>query len=245
MGALGITLAATVLVGSEASADDGSPCGGAWDHPNLPYNVQTCPDWAPRGQLIPVYQSPSPNSPRVGWIDPSGDDWYSCQLQNQSTYTLNGHRNNWWALTKADNNADGWVSQTYFSGGNDFERDGNLRDCGTTEKRPSDSTPAKPPVPAPQPKAPVVPGPGQPLPTCTPLKTFTFPMLCQKPTPNAGKPANPPANRPVNPPPNFKVDDPGPVNKPVNPPPNFRIDDPGPKPLPRLPGNLNGNPLAH
>ncbi|WTX00877.1 hypothetical protein OG216_46410 (plasmid) [Streptomycetaceae bacterium NBC_01309] len=121
-----VAVPAMLLVGSEASATDGAPC-----HAVSPRTGgQVCPDWSPTGS-IPVFSSPYVATTAVGYIASAGEDWYMCQMQTGYAYTLNGHKNNWWAKGYADNNVIGWIPQTYFKGGQDFEGDANLKPCET------------------------------------------------------------------------------------------------------------------
>jgi hypothetical protein len=117
---------------SNASASDAYPCGPIRLHPVYSQWIQTCPDWSPDG-WIPVYDSPYTTSPIIDWIYAPGDDWYVWQCQTTSVHTLGGAKNNWWAGTRGDGRytggrgRSGWVPETYFRGGADFEPDAALR----------------------------------------------------------------------------------------------------------------------
>lgn len=120
--------ASTVASAPEASAADAFPCGPPWFHPSSPEPVQTCPDWSPNN-WIPVYASPSSGTV-VGHIYAPGNDWYVCQWRFAAwVHTLFGYQNDWWAYTLADNGGWGWVPETYFRGGANFEPDAGLRHC--------------------------------------------------------------------------------------------------------------------
>ena len=123
------TIVIAAALAPSAFAWDGYPCGAQWYNSQYRVTVQTCPDYSPlRDNRIPVLPRTKQNSWPVGYINPSGNDWYECQSQGE-THQLHNVKNNWWAWTVADNGARGWVAQTYFRGGLNFERDGNLRIC--------------------------------------------------------------------------------------------------------------------
>ena len=61
----------------------------------------------------------------MGYINPEGLDWYRAQLEG-GTYTLGPYSNFWWAETIADNGRWGYVSQVYFQGGGNYQRDACL-----------------------------------------------------------------------------------------------------------------------
>ena len=120
-----LALTSVVVQAGPAHATDGSPCGPRWHHPRINSWIQTCPDWAPGSGWIPVHYSDSQSSAVVGYINPAGDDWYTGQGVG-GTYTLGNYRNNWWAWTMADNGRWGFVSEVYFQGGYNYERDACL-----------------------------------------------------------------------------------------------------------------------
>ncbi len=121
--ATAVIAGALVTAPSPANAQDNQPCG------RLVRNntARICPDWAPNGR-IPVFDHSGPGRTQIGHINAAGDDWYACQAEGD-TYVLGNARNNWWAYTMADNGEWGMVSQVYFLGGSNFERDGNLQNC--------------------------------------------------------------------------------------------------------------------
>ncbi|TDB95017.1 hypothetical protein E1267_42315 [Nonomuraea longispora] len=106
------------------AAGDGQPCGKAYRHGT--YKVHNCPDWSPSGS-IPVHKSPRKGT-IVGYINPSGDDWYLCEKVG-ARYTLGRYQNFWWAATMADNNKWGYVNEVYFRGGGNNEPDAGLHTC--------------------------------------------------------------------------------------------------------------------
>jgi hypothetical protein len=110
-----------------ANAADNAPCGPSWWHAGQQSYVQTCPDWAPDNS-IPVYVQPEAGARVQGYIYAPGDDWYFCQVKAGRLDRF-GYFNTWWAATVADNGEHGWVSQIYFSGGGNDERDAGLRNC--------------------------------------------------------------------------------------------------------------------
>ncbi|HEY3003901.1 MAG TPA: hypothetical protein VGJ44_16270 [Kribbellaceae bacterium] len=75
---------------------------------------------------MPVYDLG--NNVIVGYLWNGGwANWFAEQCQfPENDYSLNGARNNWWAWTMADNGQWGWVSEVYFSGGDNYEADGGL-----------------------------------------------------------------------------------------------------------------------
>src|SRR6266511_2892154 len=110
-----------VVTPSTAFATDNYPCSAPWRHPRLGIMVHTCPDWSPAiNNDIPVYYGASPSL--QGYIHAPWDDWYVCQMQGP-TAQLQNYYNDWWAWTMADNGLWGWVSETYFRGGPNFEPD--------------------------------------------------------------------------------------------------------------------------
>jgi hypothetical protein len=121
-------LASMVAVAGPAHAADAYPCGASFYHPPANQTVQYCPDWSP-DNYIPVYATAFPNSMIIGHIYAPGNDWYTCQLQTSGVHNLNGLLNNWWAYTRADNLNWGWVPETYFRGGVNYEADAGLRRC--------------------------------------------------------------------------------------------------------------------
>ncbi|MFD0775699.1 hypothetical protein ACFQZ2_17335 [Streptomonospora algeriensis] len=124
-------LAAVGLSAVPAAAADGQPCAFTGDYRTMPtgntVQVRWCPDWSPRSDgRIPVYEAPSGGSV-AGWINNTGTrtNWYVCQVDG-ARHSAGGYWNTWWALTKSDTGQWGWVSEVYFRGGGNGERDGGL-----------------------------------------------------------------------------------------------------------------------
>lgn len=119
-GAVTIGLA-TVAMTPAAHAADNSPCGKRFSHAGT--TVQYCKLW--RGN-VPVVNT---NETKIGTLVYGGSsNWFVCQAQG-AEYSYSGLKNNWWAYTEADNGKWGWVSEVFFSGGNNNERDAGLRLC--------------------------------------------------------------------------------------------------------------------
>jgi hypothetical protein len=119
-GAVAIGLA-TVTMTPAAHATDNSPCGAKFHHAGT--TVQYCKLW--RGN-VPVLNS---SWGKVGTlVDGGSANWFECQAKG-GEYTYQGDKNDWWAYTEADNGKWGWVSEVFFSGGNNNERDAGLRLC--------------------------------------------------------------------------------------------------------------------
>ena len=123
-GIAGFAVMAALVMAAPAAAYDSYPCGPPFGGPAF---KQYCPDWSPNNS-IPVFYRPAVGERIVGYIYAPGDDWYYCQHQ-AGRFTMGGYWNTWWAGTKADNGATGWVPETYFSGGGNNERDRGLRYC--------------------------------------------------------------------------------------------------------------------
>jgi hypothetical protein len=123
---LGIALAASALPlhTPSALAADNAPCGAPYKHGTI--IVQKCPLW--RG-AVGVYDLSTGR--KVGQLDVGGSaNWFVCQakfINHPASY--GGYSNVWWAYTRADNGQWGWVSEVFFSGGGDFERDARLAIC--------------------------------------------------------------------------------------------------------------------
>jgi hypothetical protein len=115
----------TVGVTQSAQAVDNQPCF----YSPSPWGNYQCPDWAQAGsEGIPVRADKSPNSPIVGWINPSGPDWYECDSWGEQN-RVGDIWNSWWARTTADNGAKGWVSEMYFQGGDNDQTDPGIATC--------------------------------------------------------------------------------------------------------------------
>lgn len=101
-----------------ASAHDSYPCGPVRN------GHQVCQMW--RGN-VPVLNT---NWHVVGHLWNASGNWFVCQ-QRGGTYHVPGtsYYNNWWAYTLSDDGGWGWVSEAYFKGGNNYERDAGLRSC--------------------------------------------------------------------------------------------------------------------
>ncbi|MGI5120586.1 hypothetical protein ACQEU5_13760 [Marinactinospora thermotolerans] len=118
-----------------AAAADEQPCVSDGEYQTLPTGrsvaVERCPDWSPRPDgRIPVYESPHGGT-AVGWLDETGPraNWYVCQVSG-ARQDLGGYWNTWWALTRSDTGAWGWVNEVHFRGGGNGEADGGLAgDC--------------------------------------------------------------------------------------------------------------------
>jgi len=91
--------------------------------------IYNCPLW---GGALDVYANNS--DPRLGgnWIvgtvNSANTNWFWCQAPGGWYGSIYGG-NVWWAETKADNLAKGWLPVYYFKGGGDNEPDGSLRHC--------------------------------------------------------------------------------------------------------------------
>lgn len=109
------------------SAKDEHPCGDQYWHDGVDKLVQDCSMW--RG-AVPVYEDsyPASYSDPIGYLWNADGNWFDCHEQG-ATYTESGYANDWWAYTMADNGEWGWAPEVYFSGGDDFERDGGLAHC--------------------------------------------------------------------------------------------------------------------
>jgi hypothetical protein len=119
-----ITLAAAPANAPKVAAEDESPCGYTFPHEGS--TAQYCPLW--RGN-VPVYDTDGSNRHVVGYLVHGGwANWFLCHRVG-STYVYEGHMNNWWALTMADNGKWGFVSEVFFAGGEDFDPDRGLVRC--------------------------------------------------------------------------------------------------------------------
>lgn len=129
--AAAVTMIAFLSSTTTAVAYDAYPCSSTikkrtfnWNgraYSNVP--TQVCPLW--RG-TVPVHAWSSKAAPIVGYLWNGGSaNWFVAQKQSNH-YSLGGYYSNWWASTMADNGRWGWVSEVYFSGGGNNERDGRL-----------------------------------------------------------------------------------------------------------------------
>jgi hypothetical protein len=123
LGVLVMLLASSV----PASAKDEYPCGDQYWHDGVDKLVQDCSMW--RG-AVPVFEDPwgEITGEPIGYLWNANGNWFDCHKQTV-TYYDSGYFNDWWAYTMADNGEWGWVPEVYFSGGDDFERDGGLAHC--------------------------------------------------------------------------------------------------------------------
>jgi hypothetical protein len=121
----------------QAATVDTYPCGPQFteNDDTTQHKVQRCP--LVQGD-VPVYDSPDRGNAarQVGKL--SGGDtvnWFVAQSY-RSDYTSGPNVNHWWAFTLSDKDASGnshwgWVSETFFKGGANDERDAGLFDCDT------------------------------------------------------------------------------------------------------------------
>lgn len=110
---------------------DAHPCG-----PHAGYrdgrSIYYCPLWG--GDWIPVYETtydPSHHGMNkiVGYITSHQNNWFWCQTRGGWYGNAQGQYSYWWAHTKADNLAVGYVPVFYFLGGGNDEPDRTLRYC--------------------------------------------------------------------------------------------------------------------
>jgi len=133
-----------LAVTTPARAADGAPCAGAVSQPWAKAPVQLCPLGAPEANgWVPVYRHPvhkrrsQPLPAPAGWLHGTENQYFYCQQRVRSArfWHPRGWRNDWWAMTQPDSGSGRWVSQTYFRGGANDERDGGLRRCGMPPRR--------------------------------------------------------------------------------------------------------------
>jgi hypothetical protein len=125
-----IALAATAIsalgAAATAQATDNYPCGPARTSPGGVRGVHYCPLWTGH---VPVYDRSAitnDNPKVVGWLRQGGRaNWFiaQCSAARGIEFHLGSYYNNWWAFTEADNRHWGWVSEVYFKGGGNNERD--------------------------------------------------------------------------------------------------------------------------
>jgi hypothetical protein len=117
-----------LLTAGPAAAHDASPCGAPVVRSGR--SVQYCPLW--RGN-VPVYADPKQTAPKVGTLVSGGTaNWFLGQFRYPNyNYVYQGLYNHWWAYTLSDQGTWGWVSEVFFSGGDNDEKDGALRQLGT------------------------------------------------------------------------------------------------------------------
>lgn len=130
--------------------------------------------WMPRRGYIPVHALDGGTVREAGRLKGAGSaNWFVCQTARPGGRAIR-HRdsgypqytNVWWARTLSDTGAWGWVSEIYFQGGANDERDARLRECSASEAAQAGTSPPSGPVPAPPP-----PGPPTPAPTTAPTPT--------------------------------------------------------------------------
>ncbi len=160
---LGALLAAVVgfgLVGAgPAPAADGDACAAPATHGSFG-RVQVCPLWMPSRAYVPVDSLAGGVVREVGRLTRAGRaNWFVCQTAAPGGRTVRyrdarhpQYTNVWWARTLSDTGAWGWVSEVYFSGGADDERDAGLRTCSSSEAAVTGA--GGPPAAGPQPVAP-------------------------------------------------------------------------------------------
>ena len=166
-------LAVLAFAAAPARAADPSPCAGATAHPSFGA-VQVCPLWMPSRGYVPVHALDGGTVREVGRLVRAGSaNWFVCQTSAPGGRTVrhrdSGHpayTNVWWARTLSDTGAWGWVSEVYFAGGANDERDAGLRGCSASEAG-ATGTAAPAPV-APAPTQPVAPAPVPPQPAKPP-----------------------------------------------------------------------------
>jgi hypothetical protein len=121
------TTVIALLVATQATAYDSYPCGRRTSitMSGRRYDVQYCPLW--RGN-VPVLKDPWPGSRVVGYLTYGGSaNWFSYQCpEPDKPYRLGKYWNTWYGYTMADNGQWGFVSEVYFSGGKNNERDRGL-----------------------------------------------------------------------------------------------------------------------
>ena len=133
-------LAVLAFAAAPARAADPSPCAGATAHPSFGA-VQVCPLWMPSRGYVPVHALDGGAVREVGRLVRAGSaNWFVCQTSAPGGRTVrhrdSGHpayTNVWWARTLSDTGAWGWVSEVYFAGGANDERDAGLRGCSASE----------------------------------------------------------------------------------------------------------------
>jgi hypothetical protein len=126
------TLAGPAVMAAAAQAYDHYPCG-----PRTTNRQGQLVQYCPLTQAgVPVFngwdyrslQEARDANGIVGWLTYGGcANWFYDQFRTPYTYWHNGYANDWWAYTKADNGAYGYVSQVYFKGGLNWERDRGLK----------------------------------------------------------------------------------------------------------------------
>ncbi len=123
-GLAGLLLALTAIGTPGASAqDDDAPCGPVQDFNGI--DAQICPLWRDN---VPVLF----DGETVGQLDEGGSaNWFICESKFPGAVEQDGAlKNDWWAITKADNGEIGWVSEVWFEGGDNFKPDAGLKSCG-------------------------------------------------------------------------------------------------------------------
>ncbi len=116
---------------------DKYPCGAQFTETNsgTGHRAQRCPLASAN---VPVFDSPDAGNAakQVGVLHLGGDtNWFVGQSFH-STFVSGALKNGWWAFTLSDKDSSGnshwgWVPETYFKGGGNFEPDAGLFVCGT------------------------------------------------------------------------------------------------------------------
>lgn len=124
-----VSVAATTAVGiGPANASDAYPCGKVVYVPPAKHATGGYAQYCPITQRnVPVRASRSPSARIVGYLYQGGSaNWFGYQWTGYTQH-LGSYYNNWWATTEADNGSFGYVSEVYFKGGGNDERDATLR----------------------------------------------------------------------------------------------------------------------
>jgi hypothetical protein len=116
---------------------DKYPCGAQFTETDsgTGHRAQRCPLASAN---VPVFDSPDAGNAakQVGVLHLGGDtNWFVGQSY-RSTFVSGALRNGWWAFTLSDKDSSGnshwgWVPETYFKGGANFEPDAGLFICAT------------------------------------------------------------------------------------------------------------------
>jgi hypothetical protein len=80
-----------------------------------------------------------PSGNRVGYLR-RGVNFVICQRPGREEHS-GAYFNNWWAWTQADDNAYGWVSAVWASGGDNDGKFGGVPDCGNAHGQPPGGVP--------------------------------------------------------------------------------------------------------
>jgi hypothetical protein len=160
-----VAAAAALTLAGPAAAEDTYPCGQeirvVWSGQQV--NVQPCQLTSPlANDGIPVYTGPvessvgaTPPAPTAGWLHGTTGKQFVCEsLFPEALYHHPaGWYNSWWAYTRAENGAWGWVPEVFFKGGDNDEPDSGLRTCPAPPDPPPSPPPAAPSPCEPSPAA--------------------------------------------------------------------------------------------